>query len=58
LQDCMNESHRSCLPLHSVEVDEDRASLDTNESSRTTSYDILTVEGKKIRFNFLILILS
>lgn len=54
----MNESHRSCLPLHSVEVDEDRASLDTNESSRTTSYDILTVEGKKIRFNFLILILS
>ncbi|KAG5015176.1 hypothetical protein JHK82_020862 [Glycine max] len=38
----MNESHRSCLPLHSVEVDEDRASLDTNESSRTTSYDILT----------------
>ncbi|KAL9328987.1 hypothetical protein ACSQ67_003990 [Phaseolus vulgaris] len=42
--DCMNESHRSCLPLHSVEVDEDRASLDTNESSRTTSYDILTVE--------------
>ncbi|XP_027342369.1 uncharacterized protein At2g02148 [Abrus precatorius] len=41
--DCMNESHRSCLPLHSVEVDEDRTSLETNESSRG-SYDILTVE--------------
>ncbi|KAK7359557.1 hypothetical protein VNO77_01518 [Canavalia gladiata] len=41
--DCMSESHRSCLPLHSVEVDEDRTSLETNESSRG-SYDILTVE--------------
>ncbi|XP_020222226.1 uncharacterized protein At2g02148 isoform X2 [Cajanus cajan] len=41
--DCINESHRSCLPLHTVEVDEDRASLDTNESSRT-SYDVLSVE--------------
>ncbi|KAK7260524.1 hypothetical protein RIF29_26638 [Crotalaria pallida] len=41
--DCMNESHRSCLPLHSVEVDEDRSSLETNESSRVT-YDILTME--------------
>ncbi|KAK7319204.1 hypothetical protein RJT34_03922 [Clitoria ternatea] len=41
--DCMNESHRSCLPLHSVEVDEDRTSLETNESSRA-SYDTLTVE--------------
>jgi len=48
----MNESHRSCLPLHSVEVDEDRASLDTNESSRTTSYDMLTVEGKETSLNF------
>jgi len=35
-----------------VQVDEDRASLDTNESSRTTSYDILTVEGKKTSLNF------
>jgi pentatricopeptide repeat domain-containing protein 1 len=33
-----------CLPLHSVEVDEDRSSLETNESSRGL-YDILTVEG-------------
>ncbi|KAL1366474.1 uncharacterized protein At2g02148 [Arachis ipaensis] len=34
--DCMNESHRSCF-------DEDRSSLETNESSRGT-YDILTIE--------------
>ncbi|GAU13765.1 hypothetical protein TSUD_82740 [Trifolium subterraneum] len=32
-----------CLPLHSVQVDEDRSSLETNESSRGL-YDILTVE--------------
>jgi pentatricopeptide repeat domain-containing protein 1 len=36
-----------CLPLHSVEVDEDRSSLETNESSRGL-YDILTVEGNII----------
>ncbi|XP_027191150.1 uncharacterized protein At2g02148 isoform X2 [Cicer arietinum] len=41
--DCMNESHRNCLPLHSVEVDEDRSSLETNESSRG-HYDLLIVD--------------
>ncbi|CAI8617693.1 unnamed protein product [Vicia faba] len=41
--DCMNESHRNCLPLHSVEVDEDRSSLETSESSREL-YDIITVD--------------
>ena len=45
----MNESHRSCLPLHSVEVEEDRSSLETNESSRGP-YDILTIEGKTLSF--------
>lgn len=42
----MNESHGNCLPLHSVEVDEDRSSLETSESSRGL-YDInvITVDG-------------
>jgi len=33
-----------CLPLHSTEIDEDRSSLETSESSRTF-YDILTIDG-------------
>ncbi|XP_039685446.1 uncharacterized protein At2g02148 isoform X4 [Medicago truncatula] len=32
-----------CLPLHSTEIDEDRSSLETSESSRTF-YDILTID--------------
>lgn len=51
----MNESHRSCLPLHSVEVDEDRSSLETNESSRSP-YDILTVDGKVLQSLILALV--
>ncbi|XP_057415261.1 uncharacterized protein At2g02148 isoform X2 [Lotus japonicus] len=38
--DCMNDS---CLPLHDVKVDDDRSSLETNDSSRGI-YDSLTVE--------------
>ncbi|XP_022638992.1 uncharacterized protein At2g02148 isoform X5 [Vigna radiata var. radiata] len=39
-----NDNSASAVDCMNVQVDEDRASLDTNESSRTTSYDILTVE--------------
>ncbi|KAF7827564.1 Zinc finger C2HC domain-containing protein [Senna tora] len=41
--DCMHESHRNSLTLHSVEVEEDRSSLETKESSRDI-YDILTID--------------
>ncbi|KAJ7942712.1 Zinc finger C2HC domain-containing protein [Quillaja saponaria] len=41
--DCMHDTYRDALPLHSVGVEEDRASLETNGSSRG-SYDILTIE--------------
>ncbi|KAI4313376.1 hypothetical protein L6164_026363 [Bauhinia variegata] len=42
--DCLHESHtHSSLALHSVEVEEDRSSLETNESTRGP-YDVLTVD--------------
>lgn len=41
--DCMHESYRSPLPLHTVGVEEDRSSLDNSGSSRL-SYNSLTVE--------------
>ncbi|XP_048319286.1 uncharacterized protein At2g02148 isoform X1 [Ziziphus jujuba] len=41
--DCMHESYRNSLPLHSVGVDEERSSLENNGSSRG-SYDILTID--------------
>ncbi|KAL5554063.1 hypothetical protein UlMin_041464 [Ulmus minor] len=41
--DCMHESFRSSLPLHSVGVDEERSSLEDNEPSQGP-YDILTIE--------------
>lgn len=44
----MHEPHRNSLPLHSVEVEEDRSSLETNESSRDP-YDTLTVDGKVLK---------
>ncbi|XP_061342456.1 uncharacterized protein At2g02148 isoform X2 [Gastrolobium bilobum] len=50
----MNESHTSCLPLHSVEVDEDRSSLETNESSRAplvlTIEDVSPIESARAKF--------
>ncbi|CAK8578253.1 unnamed protein product [Lathyrus sativus] len=55
--DCMNESHGNCLPLHSVEVDEDRSSLETSESSRglydvnvITFDDVSPIESARARF--------
>ncbi|CAI8611762.1 unnamed protein product [Vicia faba] len=39
----MNESYRNCLSLYSVEVNEDRSSLETSESSRGL-YDIITID--------------
>ncbi|KAI9091392.1 hypothetical protein K1719_028203 [Acacia pycnantha] len=41
--DCMHEPHRNSLPLHNVEVEEDRSSLENNDSSRDP-YDILTID--------------
>ncbi|XP_024043531.1 uncharacterized protein LOC18032885 isoform X4 [Citrus clementina] len=41
--DCVHESYRNSLPLHSVEVDEDRSPLESSGPSRG-SYDILTIE--------------
>ncbi|GAV72736.1 LOW QUALITY PROTEIN: hypothetical protein CFOL_v3_16224, partial [Cephalotus follicularis] len=42
--DCMHESYRNSLPLHSVGVEEEDAStLENNESSRS-GYDVLTIE--------------
>ncbi|XP_052288863.1 uncharacterized protein At2g02148 isoform X3 [Citrus sinensis] len=43
LVDCVHESYRNSLPLHSVEVDEDRSPLESSGPSRG-SYDILTIE--------------
>lgn len=52
----MHEPHRNSLPLHSVEVEEDRSSLETNESSRGR-YDILTNDGKALKLLGLIFFL-
>ncbi|KAK4264079.1 hypothetical protein QN277_029416 [Acacia crassicarpa] len=41
--DCMHEPHRNSLPLHNVEVEEDRSSLENNDPSRDP-YDILTMD--------------
>ncbi|XP_031742092.1 uncharacterized protein At2g02148 isoform X2 [Cucumis sativus] len=41
--DCIHESYRSSLPIHTVGVEEDRSSLENTGSSRL-SYDSLTVE--------------
>ncbi|KAK9274469.1 hypothetical protein L1049_021717 [Liquidambar formosana] len=41
--DCMHESYRNSLPLHSVGVDEERSGLENGGSSRGP-YDILTIE--------------
>ncbi|KAA8532346.1 hypothetical protein F0562_032399 [Nyssa sinensis] len=41
--DCIHESYRNSLPLHSVGVEEDHSSLENNGSSRGP-YDILTIE--------------
>ena len=41
----MHDSYRTSLPLHGVGVEEDRSSLENNESARG-SYDILTIDGK------------
>ncbi|XP_028791272.1 uncharacterized protein At2g02148-like [Neltuma alba] len=41
--DCMHEPHRNSLPLHNVEVEEDRSSLENNDSSRDP-YNILTID--------------
>ncbi|XP_038906985.1 uncharacterized protein At2g02148 isoform X1 [Benincasa hispida] len=41
--DCIHESYRSSLPIHTVGVEEDRSSLENSGSSRL-SYDSLTVE--------------
>ncbi|PON60915.1 Zinc finger C2HC domain-containing protein [Trema orientale] len=43
VSDCMHESYRSPLQLHSVSGDEDRSSLENNGPSRGP-YDILTIE--------------
>ncbi|XP_010654778.1 uncharacterized protein At2g02148 isoform X4 [Vitis vinifera] len=40
--DCMHESYRDSLPLHTVGVEEDRSGLENNGSSRGP-YDILTI---------------
>lgn len=52
----MHEQHRNSLPLHSVEVEEDRTSLENNESSGG-HYHILTIDGKVhklLGFNFIV----
>ncbi|XP_042980484.1 uncharacterized protein At2g02148 isoform X3 [Carya illinoinensis] len=41
--DCMHESYRNSLPLHSIEAEEDRSGLENNGPS-SGSYDSLTVE--------------
>lgn len=41
--ECMNESYRNSLPLHSVGADEDRSSLDNSGSSRDP-YNILSID--------------
>uniref|UniRef100_A0A5B7BGS2 Zinc finger C2HC domain-containing protein n=1 Tax=Davidia involucrata TaxID=16924 RepID=A0A5B7BGS2_DAVIN len=41
--DCIHESYRNSLPLHSVGVEEDHSSLENNGSSRGP-YDILTID--------------
>ncbi|XP_027157566.1 uncharacterized protein At2g02148-like isoform X2 [Coffea eugenioides] len=43
VSDCMHESYRNSLPLHSVGVEEDRTSLEAGGSSRGP-YNILTTE--------------
>ncbi|XP_027100793.1 uncharacterized protein At2g02148-like isoform X2 [Coffea arabica] len=43
VSDCMHESYRNSLPLHSVGVEEDRISLEAGGSSRGP-YNILTTE--------------
>ncbi|OIW18092.1 hypothetical protein TanjilG_01181 [Lupinus angustifolius] len=52
----LHDNHHDCMnELHSVEVDEDQSSLETNESSRV-NYDILTmndispIESARARF--------
>ncbi|KAL5827567.1 hypothetical protein ACOSQ3_019406 [Xanthoceras sorbifolium] len=41
--DCMHESYRNSLPLHSVGVEEDHSSLENSGASRG-AFDILTIE--------------
>ncbi|XP_024024661.1 uncharacterized protein At2g02148 [Morus notabilis] len=43
VSDCMHESYRNSLPLHSVGVDEERSSLENNGPSRG-AFDLLTIE--------------
>ncbi|XP_052205999.1 uncharacterized protein At2g02148 [Diospyros lotus] len=53
--DCIHESYRNTLPLHNVGVEEDRSSLENNDSSRGP-YDILNaddvspIENARARF--------
>ncbi|CAA3023529.1 Hypothetical predicted protein [Olea europaea subsp. europaea] len=44
VSDCMHESYRSSLPLHSILVEEDRNSLENNGSSSRCTYNILTID--------------
>ncbi|XP_062113016.1 uncharacterized protein At2g02148 isoform X6 [Humulus lupulus] len=44
VSECMHESYRNPLQLHSVGVDEERTSLENNGPARGP-YDILTIEG-------------
>lgn len=45
LQDCMHESFRNSLPLHSVGVEDDHTGLENSESS-TNAYSILGIDGR------------
>lgn len=42
-QECLHESFRNSLPLHSIVVEEDRTSIENSGSSG--SYNIVTVDG-------------
>ncbi|XP_059649832.1 uncharacterized protein At2g02148 isoform X2 [Cornus florida] len=55
--DCIHESYRNSLPLHSVGVEEDRSSLENNGSSRGP-YDCLTTEVEAARARFLDIIVD
>ncbi|KAL3830722.1 hypothetical protein ACJIZ3_019524 [Penstemon smallii] len=44
VSDCMHETYGNSIPLHSMGVEDDHSSLETNNGSASGSYTILTIE--------------
>lgn len=47
-QNCLGESYRNSIPLHSVGVDEGRSPLENSGRTSSPNYSILNIDGRSL----------